>query len=209
MQIIIKTKIIFFITFFITQIVILNNLKALEYDLPEKYSVLQSNLDILTFNKDNDKLEESLTIVKVLLDANPEDGIAKIYNGTLLTIKARDTSNIFLKKSYLDEGLKIMDEVDVSLYREEANIYLRLLSVRGFTNAKAPEFSKRAQIAVDDLKRVEKSVFFNKLKSSDKVKIYAALFLAYRNLGSQAESVHYKSKAFSIDTILTNKIINN
>jgi hypothetical protein len=187
-----------------------NNINAeeLQYDLPPQYTTLQNNMDLLTFEADEDKLNESFKIVEDLLLKDSSDPIALMYKGSLSTIKARDSKNFVMKKTYLDEGLALMDTINVQAHRENPNIYLRLLAVRGFTNSKAPAFMNRAKDAVADLKMVEKSVFFNKFKPEDKVKIYMALYFCYRTLNSQAESIHYKTKAIDIDPALANRLLN-
>lgn len=204
-----KNKIL--ITFLLTLLPFFSfNIKAeeLEYDLPTQYKLLQDNMDLLTFEANEEIFNESLKIVEDLLLKDNTDPIALIYKGSLSTIKARDSKNFLMKKTYLDEGLALMDTVNVQAYRENPNIYLRLLAVRGFTNSKAPAFMNRANGAVTDLKMVEKSVFFNKFKPEDKVKIYMALYFCYRTLNSQAESIHYKTKAFDISPVLGNRLLN-
>lgn len=204
-----KNKIL--ITFLLTLLPFFSfNIKAeeLEYDLPPQYKILQDNMDLLTFEANEEIFNESLKIVEDLLLKDNTDPIALIYKGSLSTIKARDSKNFLMKKTYLDEGLALMDTVNVQAYRENPNIYLRLLAVRGFTNSKAPAFMNRANGAVTDLKMVEKSVFFNKFKPEDKVKIYMALYFCYRTLNSQAESIHYKTKAFDISPVLGNRLLN-
>jgi hypothetical protein len=167
--------------------------------MTDSYVVLQEDLDSLTVSPNREKLDKNLQKIDVMLKEDVNNPLTLMYKGIFTTILARDSYNIFKKKSYVNEGLSLMDSIDVSKYKNNKELYLRLLIMRGFANAQIPKSFNRSSVALGDLVVVEKAKEFNSLIAKDKTRVYVGLSKAYTMQSNDTLGLEYKNKALNLD----------
>jgi len=131
------------------------------------------------------------------------------YKGAFLCIKARDSFNLFKKKSYASQCLNIVNSIDADkYYKLNYSLYIRLLVSRGILNGFLPKSLNASANALSDLLIVlqDKKVL-EKLNNTDKTSFYMALYRAYTFQDNVNLAIEYKNKAFSINKDLATKLL--
>lgn len=119
-------------------------LPAVSDPLPEAFSTARAAYQQAVTERGR-AVDHALSAVDAYLAAHPEDALALVYRGSLLTLNAAEAFFPWTKLSYLNEGLDLMD---TALPRTPA---VEALVVRGLTNARIPDRFNRAALARQDL----------------------------------------------------------
>ena len=85
-----------------------------------------------------------------LLNLDPDNALALVYFGSVLTMKARDAGSSWDAMEYLEIGFSKMDEA-VILAPNEAEVRL----LRGINSLHIPEEFQRLYLAVEDFRAIE------------------------------------------------------
>lgn len=152
---------------------------------------------------DSDTIEKALDLATQYAEKYPRDGRAMTYQGSLATMKARESVLPWRKLGSLNQGVDLMDEGVSAVLKDResvgSRVEIEVRMVRGITSARIPKLFGRGSVARSDFLSVIANPHFNGLNNVNKATVYVWLaVLAHRqNDGSGFND--WLSKARSAD----------
>ncbi len=147
------------------------------------------------------EVDHALELADAFLAANPRDGRALTYRGSLSTLRARISWMPWKKLAMLNEGVTQMDD-GVAMVGKSAKgtaMELEVHLVRGVTSANIPRAFGRGGTAFADFKAVVNHPHFAELSAANRASALAWLSIMYQRQDQPTQAERFMREAEALD----------
>lgn len=166
-------------------------LKGTPADIPVLIQLGQLCHKIVAMGKNDQYMKKGENYLKKVLEYDPNNALALVWYGSLMTLKGRDSWLPWQKLKHVEDGCKVMDN---AVKNSPDNLTVRYIRARN--NLSLPLFFHRIDTAIVDLNYIIKNA-----KSDTNMSgvpsleyVYMDLALAYQNAGKLDKSIEIWEK---------------